>query len=998
MPKSHIALALLAALAAGVLFVTYGTVLPSFPFASVQLDRPTAVASDGEFTCVVDAESQRALILNADGDLTGTVSCSTVDSPFDAITDVNVSDKLVYLSGVRFQPDSDNIQRERVAVYDKGGNLLGAIFEKPGSGDSIPRIKSLSEVPDGIAIAYEKDVDPNEGEDQRENLVDDTGAGESQVRDKSISFLFPDGEEIRELEATAKSDVAMYGAAFAKGERSHYATLSIRGIIGDDGNGLSSQMYAGHVFTAIDVAGDGTLYACDDQSGDLYAIPLGSSDARTLVAGDGFHSVHENSGVISLCNEETNMVTICDTAGTVTSEFDMVKPSIGFSARMVLVWASGLYLVVLALVLVVRKTHRLVKDGKTDSIGPMLMAVAVAAAFAIAIGSFSYSSYQKMLELRANEINTCADYLKTCAPELSAAMEKADNRDALHGDEDKLAEAVANFIEVASPAFLLVDAANNNNIGMYCTVYGKDDRGVFYLYGSSAEYVMGTSARDAESNGIQAAFEGSATEGGELLHGKTLRDAAQYRLVQIPTTDRKGVAGVIEIGSKMRSFESSITGDLAQRILGLLVLVLVVYLTYSELRACGRCLFSYRKRQGEEGVRAVAVLTRPFTFVITMLTSIDSVMTVLIARDLLTRAGMGDSSPLLAVPAVMLGIGMIAGQGLYAVAGSRVGLRKLVIAGAFVMLACACFTGAAVSSGVFWLYCVAKLAMSVPFGMLYSLGYSLPRLANNDETRALAAGGVKRTDTSAAALGTVLGGYAAQALGNMWVYALVGVACLPIILMALNLLPRGMQPLEKLAHSDGGTGRILSFVKTPVALGLALFVILPATLATGYASFLFPLFSVDLGLSKADINSIVVLGQVVVYVCINTIDRMEGRFGKWKVSTLAIALLGVVFLLFAVNTTLLWSVAVIAIVAVLCKSSDGWKTMWLKAAGEADVPIGRATGAMFAVRSLALVAQPFILGALLGATDSLAVIVIGLICLACAGLFFGITRRSLGKS
>ena len=112
----------------------------------------------------------------------------------------------------------------------------------------------------------------------------------------------------------------------------------------------------------------------------------------------------------------------------------------------------------------------------------------------------------------------------------------------------------------------------------------------------------------------------------------------------------------------------------------------------------------------------------------------------------------------------------------------------------------------------------------------------------------------------------------------------------------------------------------------------------------------------------------------------------------------AIALLGGVFVLFALNTTIVWSMAVIAIIAVLCKASEGWKGLWLKAAGEAGVPTGRATSAMFAARSLALVAQPFILGALLGATDSVAVIVIGLICLVCAGLFFLITRRtSLAK-
>ena len=183
-------------------------------------------------------------------------------------------------------------------------------------------------------------------------------------------------------------------------------------------------------------------------------------------------------------------------------------------------------------------------------------------------------------------------------------------------------------------------------------------------------------------------------------------------------------------------------------------------------------------------------------------------------------------------------------------------------------------------------------------------------------------------------------------------------------------------------------------MRTPVALGIALFVVLPSTLAAGYASFLFPLFSADLGLSKADINNIVVLGQLVVYLCINAIERVEGRWGKWKVSTAAIALLGVVFLLFAINTTLVWSIAVIALVGLLCKSSDGWKSMWLSAAGEAGVPAGRATGTMVATRSLALVAQPFILGALLGAADSVAVIVIGVFCVICAGLFFLVTRST----
>lgn len=974
--KTRVVLVVLAVLAAVFLFATYGTVLPSAPFASVQLNGPTVVDSDGEFTGVVDTESRRALILNADGDLTGVVDCTTIDSPLNAITDVCVSGGSVYLAGMRYEPDSNIIAKERVACYDKGGNFQGLAFEIEGAGD-IPSINALCDVPGGVAVVYEPASD---GDSTAGNVL-------------AVERIGLDERE--PIGTIAAGPFLLHDAAVAaSAEGYRYATLNVRGMLSDGKSEYAIENLAGHVFTSIDIEEE-VLYACDDTTGALCAISLDTLEVSTLVSGTGYHSVHSNQGVISLCNSDTDTVKLRAASREAESEFSSVKPSAGFSARMLVVWASGLYLAALALALCVRKIRQMAKSGNTSSITALLTAAAAVTTIVMAVGSFSFASYQKTIDLRTNEVNMCADYLAASASNFSKPMEQIGGRSVLVGSDDSSIEATMSLLSDVNPVLSLAQSAQDNGIGLYCSLYGKDDQGAFFFCGSLADYVMGSSARGAASSGLDAAFDGGDATNGKLFWGRTLHDATQYRLVQIPSTDGKSVVGVIEVGSKMRSLESSIIDDLSQRILALLVLILVAYLAYSELRACGRCLFSYRQRRQADGVRAVATLTRPFTLAITVLSSIDSVMTVLIARDLLSQAGMSDSTPLLAVPAVMLGVGMILGQGLYAIAESRVGLRKLVVSGALAVLACACATCAAVYSGVFWLYCVAKLAMAVPFGMLYSLGYSLPRLAADAETRASATGDVKRTDTSAAALGTVLGGYVAQTLGNVWVYALVAMASLPVILMAANLLPRGMQPLGKLAYAENGNGRIRDLARTRIAFCLALFVILPATLAAGYASFLFPIFSVDLGLSKFDINNIFALGQLVVFVSIGLIERLEGRYGRWSVSTTAIALLGLVFLLFAINTTLVWSIAVIALVGLLCKSTDGWKAMWLKAAEAVGVPTGRATSAMFATRSLALIAQPFVLGALLGATDSVAVIVIGLICVACAGLFFLTTRHTL---
>lgn len=991
--KSQVVLVLAAVFAVVFLMATYGTALPSLPFATVSLNGPTKADAAGEFAAIADTESRRVLILNTDGQLTGVIDCTTFDSPVEFVSDVCVSDGKVFVAGARLAPDSSDIEKERIAIYDKGGNLQDVVYERDYTDDDSSNrphlnfsFKGLDDAPGGVVLSVMGQCE------------DDDSSKTSQA----LSFVYVDEDGYRTIDKGDAGEIGIHDVTYSM-SGNHYLVLSIRGMI-DDSDDDAPHLFPQRVFTAIDAGEGDTVYACDDASGALCLL-TGDGDEREIVAGKGYEDVHANSEFVSVCDREENLVRICDLEGGVKSELTAVTPSIGYSARMVLVWLCSLYLVVLVAVLVVRGVRRRIASGRTENFGPLFASVAVVVAIAVAVGGFSLAEFRQSQNTRANELGMCADYLEVAGSSISAAMERCDDRDMMKRNGKALEDAVTNLQDAVLLPEALVEAASTNGIGLYCVVYGKDEKGLFFLFDSDYERVLGSSVPPGTGDGaIEEAFA-ERTVDSSLRAGRTLYDATQYRLVQIPTSDKLGVSGVIEVGSKVRSFESSLAAQLVQRVIALIVLALVVFLTYSELRACTRCLFSYRHLRERRSSDAVAVLTRPFTFFITILSSVDGVMTVLIARELLLGAGMGDSSPLLGLPAVMLGVGLMAGQVLYGSLGARVGLRRLMGVGALVMLLCAGFTVIAVSSGVFWLYCVAKLAMSTPFGMLYALGYSMPRVAESDETRAVAAGGVKRTDTSAAALGTVLGGYAAQVFGNAWVYALVGLACLPVLLMALNLLPKGAPPLERAAlASSGAPGRgstagrasngVLRLAKNPLTLSIALLVVLPATVAAGYTSFLFPLFSADLGLQKADINNIFVMGQVIVYLCIGRIDAVEARFGKWRVSTVAIAGLGLVFLQFSLNTTLVWSIVVIALVGVLGKSSDGWKAMWLRVAGEADVPAGEATGAMFAARSLALVAQPFILSALLGATDSVAVIVIGAICVVCAIAFYRLTRKT----
>ena len=978
--KSVIALVIAAVIAALVAISSYGTPLPPNPFAPVSLDRPTAADSNGEITAIADTQSRRLLVMNDRDQLKTIVSFDMLNAPIDAVTGVCVTGNEVYVSGITYEKDSDIIQSERVLAYDGRGAYEGIVFELKQKGQMTPAIKSLSDAKDGVVAAIYHEESEDADVASRSNL----------------SFVFMNLQESKVLHEEKDIQFEVM-AAGCSAESEKFIAVSSRGVLndtwGDDG---VDPAFANYAFTAVDVDEDGLIYAADSNTQKTYLI----DDKKTvteIVDGSGASGINLNGKWLSTCNSDKNLVRIEDRESGASCELTSVTPQFLLSTYTAAVWVSVAFLVVLALVLLARFITRRVRERNLEGVGALFGSMAVVLALGVAMGYLTYGSYQRSMETRGQEINAYADYIGSRSNALAEDFEKCKDRSAIRSAGETFNAFLESYVDLDFQIGELTNSATNNGIGMYGIVYGKDDRGVFCILDTTSETFIGSApAASPAKDAVEKAFEASPSDdGGALQSGRGLRELTIYRVVPIKSPKSSQVVGVVEIGSRTKTLAASIWSNLVQQIITLLVLVLVIYLSYAEIKACGRCFVKRRKLQEASDPDALVMLTRPFSFAITILSSIDAVMTVLIARALISSVGFEESSPLIAIPTVMLGVGLALGQSVYGLLGSRIPLRRLIMGGCFVMLAFAIGAAVVVQWGNFWWYCVAKLLMAVPFGLLYTLSYSLPRSAQSDDVRAEAAAGVKRTDTSAAALGTVLGGFIASSLGNAWVYVLVALAVLPVLIMAANLLPKNAEPLEKRSDSDsrGGLG-VRQLLTNRTTLAVALFVLLPATIASGYNSFIFPLFSSQAGLPAYATNNLFVLGQLVVYVAIDSIDATEARYGKWRVASVAVALLGVLFLLFSLNTTMVWAVVVIALVGVFCKSSDGWKAMWLRSAQFCGVPAGQATGLMFAARSVALIIQPMLLGLLLSMRDSVVVIIIGAICVLCAGIFVLMTRRT----
>ncbi len=969
-----VVLCVLALICGLITLTTYGLPMLDKPFAPVALAGPTAIDSDGTLTAVADSESRRLLLLDANDNLTAMIEYDSIGTPIEAVSDVCVSDGMVYVAGLKYQNDTDYITQERVLSYDANGNFRQIVYEVPDPLGFECSIKSLHAAPGGFTVGV--------AEIQKSPIY---------AAQLLHFYRVLDGHTAGIID-TDSLGTSVYDGGYSTVAGAYVITTDMGAMTGTYAK-ESMGMHEGHVFSAADVGDDGSTYAFDEASATLLRIKP-SGKTKAIVEGKAITQVSLNELSLSYCDRSDNEVGISPNLGISIHCFSQVKPVRSLSMLFLAVMACRIYLLLFALSVVVHRVLVLGRTGELYKLGDFFASASVVIAIAIAIGYTSYKSYQEAVQTRLNIINAFAEYFELTADGYAKDVERCANRKIFRMDsrdnEQAYREATESYERLCIHAIGLASAATDNGIGTYARVYGRDDDGVFYLYDGMVEHVLGASLSSPDEAKVLAAFDEGAGSSGVLYEGSARWDTTQFRLAPLVGTDGKTVYVVVEVGSRMKSFEASVLSSLTERIASLLVMMAVIYLTYSEVRGCGSSLLKYRDYLGKDNRDALALLTRPFTFCITALSSIDSVMTVLITQQLLTSTGQSQSGILLAIPSVMLGVGLALGDVLYGYVGSKVSPRKLGLRGSMALMAFSLCAVVAVVWKLFDLYCLAKLLLSIPLGTLYSFGYSLPRRADSSKVRRPAQEGVMRTDTSAAAIGTVLGGYAAQIWGSIWVYVVMAVASVLLAAFVRYVFPAHMAPIER--QHVRSLRQTLDFLGSKSILPIVLLLMFPAVLASGYDSFMFPLFSAELGLRTSTIHNISAFGKLIVYVMIGTISWASRRFDQWAVAPACVALIGLTFLLFSLNSTLIWSVVVIAVVAVLVKGSDGWKKLWLRSAKLQSFPRGRTVGMMFATRSMLLVMQPLVLTLLLTQGEHFAITALGAACAFCAVAFWCVTK------
>ena len=475
------------------------------------------------------------------------------------------------------------------------------------------------------------------------------------------------------------------------------------------------------------------------------------------------------------------------------------------------------------------------------------------------------------------------------------------------------------------------------------------------------------------------------SEKGEILVAQQLiRDDAGNPIYSILTT-----TDIIMIATQVITNVSTLFVDL-------LVFIITVLLLVGELRGILECVTLRKKYRLSNYKNSEIAFSRTFSFLTTFVTSFDGALMVLIAKDIITQNNMDNSAVLLGIPPACISIGMTLGKPIFNSMSKRYGIKSLVGLFSILLTVSYFFCFEFVQDSNFYGYCIAIFTSGLFTGVLSCIKHYMLLLSPNEQVRFDISQKNSLTGISGNVISVGLAGIVADMLGSEYIYAMAIVPALMFLVLAIFVFPQKIKyymetpESQKTRFSD-----CLKFLFSPAFITFALFMLMTDTLATGYKSFMFPLFTSDVGISKAMISNYVVFGNFIAFVVNQSSKKTVKKHDFLYISIFCTIATGLVFLSFLVNTTVAWAVLVIAITMVFSRLSTMCNDMlWPRLCKKTNFPEQTCNKMVLYFQDFTYMTRSMILSALLTMGIVTACTCLGVFMLVGAVIFFFVAKKT----
>ncbi len=376
----------------------------------------------------------------------------------------------------------------------------------------------------------------------------------------------------------------------------------------------------------------------------------------------------------------------------------------------------------------------------------------------------------------------------------------------------------------------------------------------------------------------------------------------------------------------------------------------------------------------------------------------DSVLMLLISKDLLYQNGITDIALLVGLPATLMSIGMLVGQMISDVCLPRIHVKKVVIVSAGLNSVIYVITAFLVLNGSFWGYCFGIFLANVCFGVMAGPSLIMPFLSGNEKMRFEMNNEKSMAGISASVISVMLAGFVAEYFGNFAIYLFALLPLAGVLLISLKILPKEtyyIRPKNDVKAKKLKISEYAKFLFSPAILILIFIMIIPSDTVAGYKSFFFPLFSQDYGMPKDFISNLVVLANFSAFMLNKPLNRLVRNRNYWSNSVLFLGLGGLIYLSFKANNSIIWATIVIVLTAIADKFlTPNINMLWPRQCMANGLPPENFNSMFIYISNFSSIIRPTIMGAFLALGAPGSCIWLGIALLACAFLFAVLTSRS----
>ena len=701
---------------------------------------------------------------------------------------------------------------------------------------------------------------------------------------------------------------------------------------------------------------------------------------------DGIYTIGDinNGNKITCFPYDYSKLIIYDIATKQINEYNGFKYSLQLIIFIWIKCISVIYILILIIILVVKAILKLYKDRNYEILKNILFGTIMT--FIVVCISFFYInfSYDNNIKAVKNAIDTIGGFLTRSMDDGLIDAYLLIPKD---GDIDGYKRSYEIFDETFGA---WVNDEINNGDYEYVVLYKIKGNSLITLYDSSYTDIIGAILELTEQN--KENIKKSEIRVIDYGYGNAL---SKY----IPIYDlNDNLSGALEVGYNYDVLLKQTFSLCLELSITILLFLTIFYIFSKEIVAFYYGLKKYHETNKKKNDSFGMVHSLSFFNFIA--SSLDVVIFVLIIRDMLTIKGIqgDDMMFLITIPTFLIGFGYFISYFIYSFLIKRFSIRKIAVMSSILITICLVFFIFVIKINSFILFCVLTFIISILREILYFIIHNIPASFDNERERYDAFHDISMGNISSSVIGTLLGGFIAQKFGNVILYLVAAIVSVPIILLYYFFIPKNYY--ISLNNDDANVNgknklkNLTNFFVNPMNFVFILLLVFPVILVDGYKSFIFPLFTAELNWSKTYISNFTVLIKVLVLVVIGFILNSTKKINQRNVIIYCMLIMGIVFIGFYINTSVLWLLAVLFIQEVFAQTIDISKNiLWPKVMSLSNIDKSRATSILILIENVFLSFRNMFLSMLIVLAGNRASVLLGVFCIVCCILFAIFTRK-----